>query len=61
MTYDKYLNDCKAIGHKPTLSLKQFNEMMGIENEPTIPSLIRTQTHAKVAKPTQKLHEEMEG
>lgn len=31
MTYQKYKDDCKRLGHKPTLSEKQFNECIGIE------------------------------
>ena len=60
MTYKSYCAEMRGRRQEP-MNEKKFNEMMGIENEPTIPSLIRTQTHAKVAKPTQKLHEEMEG
>jgi len=61
MTHEQYENECRRLGKEPTLTLKQWNEWHGIEPDPVIPSLIRTQTHAKVAEPTQKLHEEMEG
>lgn len=36
MTYKKYKDDCKRLGHKPTLSEKQFNKCMGIEAEEVI-------------------------
>lgn len=31
MTYEKYLSDCKSKGFKPTMTEKQFNEMLGVE------------------------------
>lgn len=60
MTYSDYKQQCQDKGYKPTLTLKQWNEMMGIENEPAMPSLIRTQTHVKLTEPTLKNHITME-
>ena len=31
MNYEKYLSDCKVKGFKPTMTEKQFNDMLGIE------------------------------
>lgn len=60
MTYNDYKQQCRDKGYKPTLTLKQYNEMMGIENEPVIPSLIRTQTHDKLTEPTHENYEKLE-
>lgn len=36
MTYQKYKDDCRRLGHKPTLTEKQFYECMGVELEEVI-------------------------
>ncbi len=39
MTYENYKIGCKEKGYRPSMNLKQFNEMMGIDSEVVIPPL----------------------
>lgn len=52
MDYKKYCSDCKAKGHEPTMSEKQFNEMMGISEDATPVFVARKNASHKQVKPT---------
>lgn len=61
MTYESFIERLKELGaSKPYMKRKQWNEMQGIENEPVLPSPIRTQTHDKLIEPTHENYEKIE-
>jgi hypothetical protein len=47
MTYQRYADDCKKLGHKPTLTQKQFNECTGVKEDLSKPLQIRPKINSR--------------